>query len=200
MKCRLAGSRPETRQNTYSLGWQCLPSRSGTTLVEMLIVISVASVMLGVSVCTIHVLLEAEHEASRSVRFNASVARLAQAFRGDIHASRLVELPVPDAGNPIVLIASADGGQIRYELDAHQATRIETEGGQQVHRETYHFPLHSRMRFEHLPDQKLVLLEIDMAVAGSGTRAIPSAAADGPKRRLTIEAALGRDHRFERQK
>ena len=210
MKYQLARSRhivrpvsetamPETRHGTNRPPRDRLP-RSGFTLVEMLVVLSVAAVMLGVSVSTIHLLLDAEREAARSVRFNTSVARLAQAFRSDIHASRHVELPASEAGKPIVLVATADGGQIRYELDEHLATRIETEGGRQVHREVYYFPLHSRMRFEHQPDQKLVRLEIDMAAGVSGTRAVPSAVSDGPKRQLAIEAALGRDHRFERQK
>ncbi len=166
----------------------------------MLIVMSIAAVMMGVSVCTIHLLLDAEREATRAVRFNTSLARLAQVFRGDIHASRQVELPAAEDGKPLTLVASIDGGQIRYELDAHLATRIETEGEQQVHREVYYFPPHSRMRFERKPDQKLVILEIDMAAGGSGTRAVPSTASDVPKRSLKIEAALGRDHRFERKK
>ena len=174
--------------------------RAGLTLVEMLVVISVAAVMLGMSVGVIHLLLDAEREATRAVRFNTSVARLTQAFRGDIHASRQVELPAPEPGKPVVLVATVDGGQIRYELDEHLATRTETEGGRQVHREVFYLPPHSRMRFEHQPDQKLVLLEIDMAAGGSGTRNVPTAAAEIPQRRLAIEAVLGRDHRFETQK
>jgi prepilin-type N-terminal cleavage/methylation domain-containing protein len=221
MKCLLAESRrserrssqavvPETRHGAQRLARQRRRPRSGLTLVEMLVVISVAAVMLGMSVCTIHLLLDAEREATRAVRFNTSVARLTQAFRADIHASRQVELPATEPGKPIVLVASVDGGQIRYELDEHLATRIETEGGRQVHREVFYLPPHSRMRFEHQPDQKLpgqklpfqklVVLEIDMAAGGTGTRAVPSAVADKPQRRLAIEAVLGRDHRFETQK
>lgn len=178
--------------------------RSGTTLVEMLIVMSVAAVMMGVSVCAIHLLLDAEREATRAVRFNTSVARLAQAFRADIHAARQVELPDAEDGMPAVLVASLDGRQIRYELDAHQATRIETEGEHQVHREAYYFPPRSLLQFWRRPGEKglaqeIVVLEIDMAPAGSGTREIPSATHGSPKRRLTVEAVPGRDHRFEKQ-
>jgi prepilin-type N-terminal cleavage/methylation domain-containing protein len=175
-------------------------SRSGFTLVEMLIVISVASVMMGISVCAIHLLLDAEHEAARAVRFNNSVARLTHAFRSDMHASRQVDLPESKPGKPIVLVATVDGGQVRYELEAHLATRIELEGEQQVHREVYYFPPYSQMRFEHQPSQGLVVLKIDMAAGGSGTTTVPPAVASGTKRPLFIEAALGRDHRFERQK
>ena len=188
------------RPSTNRLRRKLRSPRAGLTLVEMLVVISVAAVMLGMSVGVIHLLLDAEREATRAVRFNTSVARLTQAFRGDIHASRQVELPASEPGKPAVLVATLDNGQIRYELDQHLATRIETEGGRQVHREVFYLPPHSRMRFEHQPDQKLVLLEIDMAAGGSGTRNVPSAAADTLQRRLAIEAVLGRDHRFETQK
>src|SRR5579872_1670564 len=89
--------------------------RSGSTLVEMLIVLSVASVILGLSVSTIHLLLEAEHEAARSLQFNTSLARLTHAFRGDMHASRHVELPGAEAGNANLLVATSDARQIRYQ-------------------------------------------------------------------------------------
>ncbi len=59
------------------------------------------------------------------------------------------------------------------ELDAHLATRIETKKGMQVHREVYYFPPHSRMRFEHKPDQKFVLLKIDMATERIGYQVRP---------------------------
>jgi len=185
------------------------PSRSGTTLVEMLVVMSLAAVMMGVSVCTIHFLLDAEHEATRAVRFNTSVARLTQAFRNDIHAARQVELPAAEDGKPARLIATVDGGLVRYEIDVHQVTRIETEGEKPAHREAYYFPAHSRIRFEQRPDgdrtaenktgQKLVVVQIDMAAGGTGTREVPSLGRDEPKRHLAIEAVLGRDHRFEKQ-
>lgn len=188
------------RPGANRLGRERRSPRAGLTLVEMLVVISVAAVMLGMSVCIIHLLLDAEREATRAVRFNTSVARLTQAFRGDIHASRQVEIPALEPGKPTILIATLDHGQIRYELDEHLATRIETAGGRQVHREVFYLPPHSRMRFEHHPDQKLVHLAIDMAAGGSGTTNVPSAVADTPQRRLAIEAAIGRDHRFENAK
>ncbi|HEY2252063.1 MAG TPA: hypothetical protein VGH74_13415 [Planctomycetaceae bacterium] len=165
----------------------------------MLIVISVAAVMVGVSACTIHLLLDAEREATRAVRFNTSVARLTQAFRGDIHAARQVDLPAAEEGKPAVLVATVDGVVVRYELDAHLATRIETAGEREVQREVYYFPPHSQMRFERGPDQKFIALEIDMAAGGSGTRGISSATKGTPKRRLAIEAVFGRDHRFEKE-
>src|SRR5258708_12634438 len=85
--------------------------RRGTTLVELLVVITVAAIMLGLSVTAIHLLLGAEHEASRSTRYAASLARLAQAFRDDIHASRAVELPGIEAAEAHTLLITPPSQQ-----------------------------------------------------------------------------------------
>jgi hypothetical protein len=111
-----------------------------------------------------------------------------------------VDLPAAEEGKPAVLVATVDSGLVRYELDAHLATRIETAGEREVQREVYYFPPYSRLRFERGPDQKIIAIEIDMAAGGTGTRDVPSAVRTAPQRRLAIEAVLGRDHRFERKK
>src|SRR5438876_5171317 len=116
-------------------------TRYGVSLIEMLVVMSVASVMMGLGVTTIHLLLGSEHEATRSVRYAASVARLARLFREDIHAARQVEFPPVEPGKPAVLIAMVDGERdIRYELDAHLARRLESDGGTTPHRDVFYFP------------------------------------------------------------
>src|SRR5437867_3508547 len=55
----------------------------GWTLIELLVVLTVAAVMMGLGVTTIHLLLGSEHEAMKSVRYSASVTRLARVFRED---------------------------------------------------------------------------------------------------------------------
>src|SRR5262249_35436279 len=123
--------------------------RSGTALIEILVVITVAAAMTGLAVTTIHLLLTAEHEATKTVRFAASVARLTKIFREDVHAAVAVELQSSEPGMPAVLIVTADSRrQVRYELDGHLATRIETVAGAEQHRDAFYFPVHSRLRFE----------------------------------------------------
>jgi type II secretory pathway pseudopilin PulG len=166
--------------------------RTGTTLVELLVVITVGAVMLGLSVTTIHLLLGAEHEASRSTRYAASLARLARAFRDDIHAAQAVELPAIDAGDAQVLVIGAGGGQqIRYELEANRAMRLEAVDDGPPQRDVFYFPPRSRLSFAHDATDGLVRLEIEMAVHG------PAYAVILPPRQLVIEAAPLRLHGFE---
>src|SRR5579863_5938808 len=110
--------------------------RAGVSLVEMLIVITVAAVMVGLAVTTIHLLLRAEHEATSAARYASSVTRLAHAFRDDIHFALQVELPAAESEQSVVLVASAGGGgQVRYELDGNLATRIALGGPDGAHRD-----------------------------------------------------------------
>ena len=175
--------RPETNR------YQC---RAGTTLVELLVVITVAGVMLGLSVTAIHLLLGAEHEASRSTRYAASLARLARAFRDDIHAAQAVELPAIEAGQGEVLVIGAGSGrQIRYELVANRAMRLEAVDDGPPQRDVFYFPPRSRLWFSRDATDGLVRLEIEMAAHG------PAHAAFVPPRQLVIEAASLRLRRFE---
>ncbi len=171
--------------------------RRGVSLVEMLVVITIAAVMVGLAATTMHLLLGAEHEATRSLRFSASVARLARSFRDDLHAARDVELPLPEPGKPAMLVATADGGRrIRYELDAHRATRVETDGADETQREMFYFPPRSQLHFEPAGTRGLIRLTIEMPSGGPRTGQ-PSVASSGdPVRRLAIEAAPSRWRRY----
>ncbi len=179
-------SRLATRRSRVSLA-----RRAGTSLTEILVVMTVASVIIGLSGMTIHRLLAAEHEATRAARFTASAARLSRAFRADVHAAIRVELPAANNTQPAVFAATlADRHEVRYELDAHLATRIETRDGRQIHRDDFRFPPRSQLRCVRSEDGRRIILEIDFAARG------PESLTDRPGRKLVIEAALARDHRF----
>src|SRR5580765_3790654 len=84
----------------------CGAPRAGVSLTELLVVMTVASAIIGVSGTLIHRLLAAEHEATRAARFAASVTRLSRAFRADVRAARDVELPGVDETQPATLVAT----------------------------------------------------------------------------------------------
>lgn len=167
-------------------------TRAAVSLTELLVVMTVASVIVGLSGMMIHRLLAAEHEATRTARFATSVARLSRAFRADVHAARDVELREPNDAQPATLVAQqGDGHEVRYELQAHRASRIETREGNQVHRDDFYFPPGSQLRFERGAEGSLVRLELELAGHRRDSKD------DAPRRKLAIEAALARDHRFE---
>ncbi len=186
-----------SRQSFIPLSREAQPSavaqrRTGTTLVELLVVITVGAVMLGLSVTAIHLLLGAEHEASRATRYAASLARLTQAFRDDIHAAQAVELPAIEAGGAeVLLIGAGEARQIRYELVANRAMRLEAVDDGPPQRDVFYFPPRSRLWFARDATDGLIRLEIEMAGYG------PAHAACLPSRQLAIEAASFRLRRFE---
>jgi hypothetical protein len=168
----------------------------------MLVVVTFAAVMVGLSATLIHFLLGAEREAQRAVRFNRSVARLSETFRADVHAAGRVELLAAEPDKSVLLLAGAGGGrEVRYEVDSHHAARVESDEGRQTHQETFFFPPRSTIRFSQRPNQTLLRLEIEMPSGNSSDE--PQAGTDPPGhflRRLTVEALPGRDHRFEKPK
>jgi len=159
----------------------------------MLVVMTVAAVMLGMAVSTIHLLLRAEHEATNSARYAASAARLAHVFRDDLHFAREVDLPAAQAGEPAELIARTETGRrIRYVLDAHRATRIAGNADTDTERSDFYFPPDSQLAFERVEDSGLLRLAIDMPRAGFGPAADPASAAARPMQHMAIEAAPAR--------
>ena len=167
-------------------------SRAGISLTELLVVLSVASVIIGLAGTMIHRLLAAENEATRAARFAASVSRLSRAFRADVHAARAVEFPGAIVDQPAVLVATLDDRrQVQYEFDAHLVTRFETREGAKVHREDFHFPPRSKLRCSRNEGGTLLKLEFELAVRD------PEPEAERPVRKLIVEATLARDHRFE---
>jgi hypothetical protein len=147
--------------------------------------------MVGLTVTTIHRLLGAEREATKGARYAASVARLAQDFRDDLHAARDLEWPAVEAGKPAALVAVLEGERrIRYELDAHRVTRVETDGADETRREGYYFPPQSRLAFERATEAGLVRLTIAMPAGVPIAKTGDSAGTGQPMHLLTIEAAV----------
>jgi prepilin-type N-terminal cleavage/methylation domain-containing protein len=69
--------------------------RRGYTLIEMLVVITVSTVLLSVAVGVLHVLSRAERSGREHGNRATIVARLADQFRSDVHAALH---PIPSEG------------------------------------------------------------------------------------------------------
>jgi prepilin-type N-terminal cleavage/methylation domain-containing protein len=173
--------------------------RRGVSLVELLIVISVATVIVGICVTTIHVLLRSERDQSRAVRTAVTLSRLTEVFRDDVHATSNAEIVSHEAQPSRLTLSDADGRQIGYSADGHLLQRVETARGAEIHRDTFHFPSGSTMRFERDESPRLVRMIIDVAAA------LPHEMPEGrtrsaPPRTLLIEALPDRDHRYAGRK
>ena len=167
---------------------------SGSALVEMLVVITVAAVIMGLGVTTIHRLLGAEHEALKSARASAALARLSKQWREDLHAAVKVDLPAAESGRLLIAV-TAEGREIRYELDRHVARRVEELGEGQTHRDSFYFSPRTTMDFARAG----ALFQLKIEIPASSPAGKNKTAAEAPARQLVIEAAPARDHRFARR-
>ena len=169
-----------------------MESRQGTrgfTLVEMVAVISVSAVIMGLAIGLLHTLLRAKRAAQRQSAHRATIARLADGFRRDVHVAGDLRTDDPSFLCQLELAADDD---VRYEFNPPQLSRTHYTKGQVRSRETYALPPGTIVKIEPPgpEDRGRVRLVITPP-------AEPSA---GPKmKRLAIDALLAKDRRYRRR-
>ena len=179
--------------------------RRGTSLVEMVTAMSIASVMLLVAFRVLHTVLKAERTTSRAIWSSHSVNRLSRVFRSDVHAAGTIEISSPADDQPESLtLMMRDGGTIRYEVEQRGISRVAVQADKSEQRDRFRFPESTTCRFERrsAPDRVRLLLAVPRnpieLLKSSDSNAARSAT---PSDRLVpIEAIMARDRRFDAQR
>ena len=97
-----------------------LSSRGGFSLVELLVVMTVMSVLLGVVVTLLTTLLHESRTASHQREAQISLGRFAAQFRADVHASKLVELEEAsgtESRPQQIVLQLLDGARVVYTTE-----------------------------------------------------------------------------------
>ncbi|MEX2285767.1 MAG: hypothetical protein WD648_01680, partial [Planctomycetaceae bacterium] len=175
------------------------PTTRGTSLIEVVIAMAVASAMLATGLAVIHFLLHAERGATKNVWYGMTLTRVSRVLRSDAHAAKSVEIVPSDAARGQRLqLTSVDGGTVTYEIAQGSLSRIVQSADKVLERERFRFPETAAMTVERLSNPDRVRLELVLprnpggAVAGKTT----DDAASLSSRTLQIEAVTSRDHRF----
>ena len=160
--------------------------RRGFSLIEMLVVISVGSVLLGVTVSVFHLLFRMEHTARQYVHQSAVTAQLADRFRRDVHQAVDAAAADDDAGQ----LTLSPGHTIVYQPRPGELVRIERIDGADRHRETFSLPPETAVSMEIPDGDGPRLIRLRLVPQGLG----------GPVagREICIEALLASDHRYAR--
>ena len=159
-------------------------SRRAFTLMEMLVVLTVGSVMLGISVGMLHLLLRSERTGRDRVHRAAVSARLAEQFRADAAAAARhvpIEAPSPTLCQ---FVLPGDRTVTYWELP-EEVRREERIADKPVRQESYTLPDGCSVAVTVNGDPTLVSL----VVTHKNT---PPAAG----RAMRVMALLGKDHRF----
>ncbi|WP_417390654.1 PulJ/GspJ family protein [Gimesia sp.] len=116
----------------------------GVSLVEVVVAMGIASVLMGISMVTMHTVLRAERETSKAAWLGSSFQRFSHLFRADIHAA--VEVKFPAEGSELIL-QQPDNQSVKYTIQQHQIFRVVTRQGKETHRDVYYLPEGSLARF-----------------------------------------------------
>ncbi|HEY4261562.1 MAG TPA: prepilin-type N-terminal cleavage/methylation domain-containing protein [Schlesneria sp.] len=175
--------------------------RRGASLIELMVVISMLTVILGLVGVLFHRMFQAEQLSARSTVTEITTMRVADQFRRDIHAAESVKrseatgtaLPTLELKN------SGDAPTILYTGGPNRIQRDVLEGQKTVAHETYRLPS-CRITFptsepeveesDHHAAFVTLYLERPHATVTVSTQAQPTL------RGIVIDAELGRDQRL----
>jgi hypothetical protein len=179
-------------------------ARRGTTLIELLVVFGVAATIAGLGITAIQLLLRAERDFSRAAWRTAVVGRLAEVFRDDVRHTfefgPLAESEGPLADPKLLELELFDGHNVRYEIDSHLLSRIESDKGEVVHHERFAFRPESTLRIEREADAAVLRIVIEESRALDRDPQRRSGRMPAPVREFSIESVLPREARAMRGK
>jgi type II secretory pathway component PulJ len=160
---------------------RCHPA--GKSLIEVVVMISLLSILLGLSATSLASLFRLRYTISRDTEQARSIDRLAMRLRQDAHEA--VAVSVSDGCD----LTLGEGQSIRYSFAARRIAREVREGekGQEkiVHRDSFSLPRHSAVTFQTDRLESGTLLRV--IIAPESTRLPPREL----PRSARIEAAVG---------
>lgn len=171
-----------------------MKTRRGVSLVELLLVMSAATVILTMSAGLIHRIMHAQSKARSFVDVERTSLRLANVFRRDVHQAIDATAGDSDAGEGLFLRLKLPENQtIEYRRQPGAVLRLLLEDSRNVSREEFTFPPGIELTIRK--DQpRLVVLSIHSRPGEMPTddgRSEPNAYAIPVN--LQVQAALSRD-------
>jgi hypothetical protein len=153
--------------------------RCAKTLLEMIVVISILTLVVGMSVTSLATLFRVHRQFRQDTDQASEMDRLATRLRMDVHEAVAVSLA--DG----CLLTLADGRTIHYAYDVPRLTREVRDGSQTLHRDRFRLPRAASVTFERDESVTGTLIRVSIRPGDvlPRTLQLPRAA--------TIEAAVG---------
>jgi prepilin-type N-terminal cleavage/methylation domain-containing protein len=152
------------RRRKDSYGGIPLRSRRpcGYSLVEMLIVVTIASLILTSVAVALHSLFRVDRELRQELVQSIALTRISLALRMDAHEAISATLEPSDGEPQRILLARPQGQTVSYTVEQTRILRQLQQGDQVKHREVYPFPEGTSLtwRIEELDSKKMVILDV----------------------------------------
>ncbi|QDV48090.1 PulJ/GspJ family protein [Gimesia fumaroli] len=173
---------------------------TGISLVEVVVAMGIATVLMGISMTTMHTVLRAERETSKAAWLGASFHRFSRLIRSDIHAATSLDFQngTPQS-SPELTIQKAGNEVVKYRIEGHQIIRVVSRQDQRVHRDTFHLPEGSHAHFFQQARLNQAGISIDQPDALSilGQNAADERENERPYlHELSIISTIGHDYRL----
>lgn len=154
------------------------------TLIEMMVSISVGSVLMALALGMVHRTMRVESAARAHQAVERTAARLSRQFRHDIHQTQSVALDRQQAGSPNLRLLLPAQHPITYRITNSGVLREQQQSPESgpIRRELFTFPADHTLRFaeHHRPARAVLTLVRDDRLVG-----VP------PQVRLHVEAVIG---------
>ncbi len=167
--------------------------RSGKSLLELLVAISILSSLLALAGRTFAFLMRADARGRKSVVQSAGLSRLANRFRRDVRAAKSAELIAANNENSKRLrLTMPDGRFIEYRPEGNRVTAVVFDGKKIRGRERYLLgDGETRVEISGGPPEIVSLIRTTVPAPEKR-----SSAEAFPRRTVRIEAVRGRMLRF----
>jgi hypothetical protein len=154
-------------------------ARSAKTLLEVVVILSIMTVVIGACATSLSTLFRLRHQFHRDREQIAAIARVGTLLRADAHQADSASV---DNGCSLIL---ADGRTIHYEFSSPRIVRRVERDGQTLHRDSFMLSKMANATFEGDGDSptSLIRLVIRPSESNLPPREIPRSA--------RIEAAVG---------
>lgn len=165
------------------------PARSGLTLIECLVVITILSVLMTLVGSILFRVYRHQAVLAVATHQTSTWLRLARTLRSDLHATTQVSASGDD-GSQLALVLGSDSVTWAIEGDRVQRTsKTSDEAGEAVGAESFVLP-HARLKFDisKIDNRQLVRLTATASKQTDDTQ---------PAAHGTIESAVGLDRRWE---
>lgn len=172
----------------------------GVSLVEVVVAMGIATVLMGISMTTMHTVLRAERETSKAAWLGSSFHRFSRLMRSDIHAATSVNFQNGSTENsPELTLRKAGDEVVKYRIEGHRIFRVVTRQDQRVHQDTFHLPEGSHAYFFQQARLNQAGISIDQPHQLSSLKQSSAVSTNVPQasmNELSIISTIGRDYRL----
>ena len=170
--------------------------RRGVSLAELLVVMSLVTVIISLSARLMHRIMHAQTNANAFLDGERNALRLSSQFRRDVQTA-LEVLPTDHPDDGVLTLRYADQRLVHYQITGREVVRTVSGKDDHLARESFHFPSDLTCHIEqHSTPQRIVLSLDSASQTGQGSGQIRSAPLFQTPFYLRLEACLARETRF----